>query len=227
MAKNVQIRTLVRPPDPIKVSPLRKTRAEIGEERRARMRQRLLEAGARVIADRGASRATIDDFIREADVARGTFYNHFKTQEDLLEALWGEIGHDPFADMQKTCARIADPVERLASVTRRVLREGAANPTLGWLIIAMSADEKTLNSDLLSYPGPDLRAGLADGRFRYDDFASACDLVVGTVRSGLRALLSSRRSHYYPEALCKLILLALGCSLPDAHRISMLPLAEI
>ena len=202
----------------------RKTRAQVGEQRRARMRARLLEAAARVIADRGSARATVDDFIREAGVSRGTFYNHFTTREDLLQALWASVGHDPFSGIHDACAKLADPAERLCAVTRLVLAEARAKPTFGWLIIAMSGDERALNDDLLSYPRPDLLAGMHCGRFRYDDLASVCDLVVGTVRTGLRALLSERRPPHYAEAICKLILLAVGLSLPEAHRISHMPL---
>ena len=78
-------------------------RAEIGRERRARMRNRLIEAAARVMADQGSDNATIDTFIRAAGVARGTFYNHFKTREELLDALWTSIGHDPFLEIQNAC----------------------------------------------------------------------------------------------------------------------------
>src|SRR6267142_177728 len=78
-------------------------KAEIGERRRARMRARLIASAARVIADRGDKKATIDDFIKEAKVARGTFYNHFARREDLLEALWSTIGHDPFAEILLAC----------------------------------------------------------------------------------------------------------------------------
>ena len=109
-----------------------RTRAQIGEQRRAKMRARLrlpekgyrvgvLEAGARVLADRGSARATIDDFISAAGVSRGTFYNHFTTREELLEALWTNIGHDPFADIQRACSKLDDPAERLGAVTRQVL----------------------------------------------------------------------------------------------------------
>ena len=74
-------------------------RAEIGRERRARMRNRLIEAAARVIASHGSDSVSIDTFIRAAGVARGTFYNHFKTREELLDALWSSIGHDPFLEI--------------------------------------------------------------------------------------------------------------------------------
>ena len=200
------------------------TRAQIGEQRRARMRARLLEGGARVVADRGAGRATVDDFIREAGVARGTFYNHFATREDLLEALWVKIGHDPFAELQRSCAGLTDPAERLGAVTRLVLHEVATNATLCWLIVAMSADEATVNDDLRSYPRPDLLAGAATGRFVFDELSSACDLVVGTVRTALRALLTAPRPPDYAGALCRLILIALGVPRADADRISRMPL---
>jgi len=202
----------------------RRTRAEIGQQRRARMRQRLMEAGARAIAHHGMARATIDDFIAEADVSRGTFYNHFSMREELLEALWERVGRDPFRDIQAACAIFADPAERLAAVTRSVMHRARRDATLGWLIVAMSADRRTVNEDLKTYPRPDLMLGRAAGRFAFDDLTSASDLVVGTVRTGLRALLSDTRPPDYVESLCKLILSALGMAEEEARRISRLPL---
>jgi AcrR family transcriptional regulator len=203
------------------------TRAEIGLGRRARMRNRLIEAAARVIASNGTENATIDTFIRAAGVARGTFYNHFKTREALLAALWDRLGHDPFLEIQTACSGIADPVERFAAVTRLVLARAAADPTWGWLIVALSADEATLTDDLRGYPRPDLRAGASAGRLRYESEASATDLVVGTMRAGLRALLQEGRDPHYAQALCRMMLLALGVNRIEANRISALPLPTV
>jgi AcrR family transcriptional regulator len=202
-------------------------RAEIGQERRARMRGRLLEAAARVIASNASDSATIDTFIRAAGVARGTFYNHFKTREELLDALWTSIGHDPFLEIQSACSDLADPAERFAAVTRLVLLRAADDPTWGWLILALSADEATLNDDLRGYPRPDLRAGEASGRFRYESEASATDMVVGTMRAGLQALLQEGREPHDAQALCKMILQALGLNRIEANRISALQLPEL
>src|SRR5262249_6370216 len=115
-------------------------RAEIGRERRLRMRNRLIAAAARVIASHGSERATIETCIQAAGVARGTFYNHFKTREELLDALWTSIGHDPFLEIQNACSDLVDPAERFAAVTRLVLLRAADDPTWGWLIVALSAD---------------------------------------------------------------------------------------
>lgn len=197
-------------------------RVEIGQQRRDRMRQRLLAAAARVIAERGQDKATIDDFITGAGVSRGTFYNHFSTREQLLEALWTMIGHDPFAQILATCSRITDPAEHLSAVTRLVLRQAMADPAWGWLVVSLSAERATVNEDLLSYPVPDLRAGEAGGLFHYDDLACATDLVVGTARSALKAILKEMRAPHYAESLSKMLLMALGVPRSEAHRISHL-----
>ena len=42
------------------------------------MRNRFIEAAARVIASHGTDSVSIDAFIRAAGVARGTFYNHLR-----------------------------------------------------------------------------------------------------------------------------------------------------
>jgi hypothetical protein len=118
-------------------------------------------------------------------------------------------------------------VERFAAVTRLVLLRAAQDPTWGWLILALSAEEATLNDDLRGYPRPDLTAGAAAGRFRYESEASATDLVVGTMRAGLRALLHEGRDANYAQALCKMMLQALGINRIEATRISALSLPDV
>lgn len=206
----------------IRLRPIRTamSRAEIGERRRAKMRERLVAAGARVIAERGSQKATIDDFVTEAKVSRGTFYNHFTTREQMLEALWTVRGHDPFAEILLACRQIAGPAEHFSAVTRLVLRQAMRDSTWGWLVVALSAERETVNGDLREYPMPDLIAGETAGVFHYDDLACAADMVVGTVRANLQALLKEKRAPLYAESSTKLLLLALGLPRAEAHRVS-------
>lgn len=55
--------------------------------RRALTVQRLLDAGAAIFAERGYHRSNIDDTVRLAGYARGTFYKYFDEKFDLLLAL--------------------------------------------------------------------------------------------------------------------------------------------
>lgn len=200
-------------------------RAEIGLERREKTRQKLIAAAARVIATSGDKNATIDDFIQAAGVARGTFYNYFPTREDLLDALWTQVGKDPFLEIRQACATLDDPAERLIAQAYLILKRSGEDQVWGWLVFALSGNAETVNADLRAYPAPDLEAGLAEGRLHYDNLDSARDLVVGTVRAGMKTQLSGRGSCEYAVAICRMILLALAVRPAEVDRImKVLPL---
>ncbi len=58
-------------------------------------RKRLIEAGKKVIFEKGFHRARVSDITSEAGLAHGTFYLYFKTKDDflleLLKAVRGEM----------------------------------------------------------------------------------------------------------------------------------------
>ncbi len=69
--------------------------------------ERILEAAAELIVRWGYKKTTIDDIARQAGVAKGTIYLHWKTREELFKAL---LIHDELkllADMQQRIA--SDP----------------------------------------------------------------------------------------------------------------------
>src|SRR3954449_2317247 len=72
------------------------TSAEAGggrsEARKAENRQKLLEAGRKVFAEKGYGEATARDIVRETDLASGTFYNYFDDKQDAFMALLDEMG---------------------------------------------------------------------------------------------------------------------------------------
>ena len=63
-------------------TPLKEERSK--REERA---ERILEAAAELITRWGYSKTTIDDIAKKAGVAKGTIYLHWKTREDLFQAL--------------------------------------------------------------------------------------------------------------------------------------------
>ncbi len=55
--------------------------------RRQGRADRILDAAAELILRWGYRKTTIDDIARQAGVAKGTIYLHWKTREDLFMAL--------------------------------------------------------------------------------------------------------------------------------------------
>lgn len=57
------------------------------ERTKAANRQAILAAARRVFAELGYEAATVRDIVRGTDLASGTFYNYFRSKEEVFEAL--------------------------------------------------------------------------------------------------------------------------------------------
>ena len=66
----------------------RSTRAE---RRRAETQAKILDAAVTCFAAEGYHRTSVDDIIRHAGVARGTFYLYFEAKRAVLDALLGRL----------------------------------------------------------------------------------------------------------------------------------------
>ena len=67
-------------------------RAEIGREKRARTRGQIVEAGAMLLAERPPEALTVDAVVDAAGVAKGTFYYHFQSIDELAAAVGAKLG---------------------------------------------------------------------------------------------------------------------------------------
>ncbi len=59
------------------------------ERNKLRVKNRIYEAALDLFTQKGYDQTSVDEITAEADVARGTFFNHFQRKEDLI-AEWGE-----------------------------------------------------------------------------------------------------------------------------------------
>ena len=71
------------------VSDLTKVRGK-REETKASNRQAIIDAARVVFADLGYGATTVRDIIRATNLASGTFYNYFKSKEEVFQALQDE-----------------------------------------------------------------------------------------------------------------------------------------
>ena len=62
-------------------------------------RRALLDAGAKLIAERGYRGTTVNDVVQRSGLSKGTFYWHFETKEDLLHAVLEERIDRPLAQL--------------------------------------------------------------------------------------------------------------------------------
>lgn len=95
-----------------KVDPIR--RAEIGREKRARTRAQLVAAATSLYAKQAVDSVTVDDVVREAGVAKGTFYVHFTGLDALNAAVAEELVRSLDELLQPVRLSLDEPALRIA-----------------------------------------------------------------------------------------------------------------
>jgi AcrR family transcriptional regulator len=82
--------------------------------RREVRRQELVEAAAAVFSAKGVTAASVDDIVRSAGVAKGTFYLYFATKDDAVNAVAGAMVEGVAERVQAVATDpTRSPVERL------------------------------------------------------------------------------------------------------------------
>src|SRR5262245_45781206 len=110
-------------------------RADIGREKRARTRAQILQAAETLLAERPPEALTVDAIVDAAGVAKGTFYYHFQSIEDLTAAVGAKLG-ETFDDLLAPARLgITDPIARLSFGLTRFLEKAIADPLWARLVI--------------------------------------------------------------------------------------------
>jgi AcrR family transcriptional regulator len=71
----------------------------------------LCEAGLRCFLARGLDAVTIDDVVREAGTAKGTFYRYFEDKDDLVAAVFRPIADTVVAAMERCIASVREATD--------------------------------------------------------------------------------------------------------------------
>ena len=108
-------------------------RAEIGREKSARTRAQLISAAHSLFARQAIESITVDDVVKEAGVAKGTFYVHFEDLGALTAAAASELVGTFDELLQPGRLSIDDPVLRLAFGCNAFIEKALEDPS--WAIV--------------------------------------------------------------------------------------------
>ena len=203
----------------IRINP--EKRAQFAAAKRAKTRARLLEIALRVIAERGFNSPTIDDFIAEAGVARGTFYNYFKTREDILDAAAAYVADTVDAEILPLFEGVEDPARRIAIAVRKFIDMSRRQPDWGGLLArTIPLTGGAVSVEMRRGVLYDLEMGLQTGRFHFPSMQAAVALSMGTITLAIRAVIKEPTPAAFPAMIASMILQGLGMSPSEAARIA-------
>ncbi len=124
----------------------RKPGRPVNHDIRARRREEILDAAAKLFASRGYSEANVQELADLLQVGKGTIYRYFPTKEALFLAAVDRMMQNLTAAVDSSIDRVADPLDQVVGVFKTYLAFFAEHPEATELLIQERAhfkDRKT------------------------------------------------------------------------------------
>jgi AcrR family transcriptional regulator len=157
-------------------------RTRVGRERSARTERRILEAALQVFAERGPDAPVIDEFVAAAGIARGTFYNHFESVEELLLATSAWTTREVLQSIADAMRGLEGPTLRLGVGLRLFFARAQGDPVWSRFVA------RVWRIGGVELPARDLVAGIRAGHFRVPGREAAVDFLFGGIREALHRI---------------------------------------
>jgi AcrR family transcriptional regulator len=191
-------------------------RAEIGRERRARTRAQIVDAAAMLLAERPPEALTVDAVVEAAGVAKGTFYYHFQSMEELAAAVGEKLGESFDELLMPARLGVRDPIARISFAFTQFLAKAIADPVWTRLVVQSAQAPTEFARSVRENLKTDLTEAKAQGRLTVQDVELAADIVFGIWLQVTRGTLQRRAAPDLVERTLDAMLRALGAS--SRHR---------
>lgn len=191
------------------------------------MQARLVECALAVFAEKGVGASVIQDVIATAEVSQGTFYNYFRTNDELLAAVVQELSNELLEGIEGAVSRYEDPAARIAHGVRLYLYRARDFPLFARFVVSAAFHLASPNNLIYEYLPLHLEAGFASGRFVRIPVEVALDLVSGFALAAIVRLTTGEVGGDYPEQVVLTLLRALGFDEQKARNVAFAPLEPL
>jgi len=188
-------------------------RPRVAAERRGKMRARLLDTVLDLYQPgKGGSALVIDDVVRAAGVARGTFYKYFETLDQAVAETGEGLAEQMVLDFAAVFESETDASVRAVGGAAMTLLRAQRDPAwAGFTCRVDYVDFFARHSvfDLLVRAA--LREAKAVGRLHFSSLDAAVDLIIGaTVEARRRVMRGVEEPEEYARALLGMVFAGLG-----------------
>ena len=154
------------------------------DRRRLQTRAALIAAARQVFGAKGVEAATIQEITDVADVAKGSFYNHFPDAGAILRAVVEETLAELGSSLETLTAPLRDDAARVVSVSlRHTLRLSAEDRAIGWFVLRATDLLEPGEIALGVHGRRDLQSGVNSGRFHCDDLELMITIIAGSAHA--------------------------------------------
>ena len=197
------------------------------KKQHSQMRSHLVSASPELVSIKPANEINVEDVTEYAQVSRDTFFQCFRSVNDLLNVSAKQAGRELTSPIALAGATIVDVPLRLAAKTRMAIRLLTGMPLLGKLMLKTEWPFTDLQHKGYQDIKKDVAQGIEQGCFTDMPLEIAVNLVMTTLRGAIQEILASPQPQDYEDQVIYHLLLSLGVSASAAEEISKIPLEQL
>lgn len=198
-----------------------------GTRRRARSRAALIDAARVVMGQKGVDATTIADITETADLGFGTFYNHFKTKDEIVEAAMAELVDRLGDQIDELIGSIDDPFFAQVVAWRQVVDAAISDPMIGWFIMRSTKTMGIMNEGLMGRFHRDASAAVKAGHFKIEDMRVVSILIGAGILSLINGRLQGVLDKGQVNEGIALLVSHLGISIEEARNLVRRPIPAL
>jgi AcrR family transcriptional regulator len=204
------------------------TRPANGHDRRRDRTRRALAAATReLIAEQGLTGLQTREVAKRAGVSPGSFYNHFASKDELVEAVIADALQALTIAMTTKRDPDQDPAQIVGDSMRRFIGLVEHDPELARFIVELHRADALMSAVVYPEGRRALSDGVACGRFADIDVETTLVSVLGGALALMRAMLAGTLPPDAATDFTQTTLRGLGVPATDARTLVQQPLTAL
>lgn len=190
-------------------------------------RRRILDAAREQMAHGGAESVTIQAITDRADIGLGTFYNYFKSRDEVIDAVIFDVVESLGRRLDALTAGMPDAAEIYSFSLRHLMHTAVSDPVWGWFVVRLGIAQEGLLKALGPRASRDIQIGVDSGRFDVSDVPLASAMTFGSLLAAMHSYLDTEDAQDPSSRYAENLLRMVGIPAEEARRVASLPLPPL
>ena len=142
------------------------------QPKKDRTRAAIIDSAINIIAKKGFQKSSIQEMAKNAGIANGTFYNHYKDRKSIFEDVANLIAIELVKVIEEDEIKTKKPAQKLINATNQFINRSVQVPEWGTIFLEAADFSVRLEKDISKYLIKDIKSGIRNKSFlvKYDDF---------------------------------------------------------
>ena len=202
-------------------------RIRVAASRREEMQNTLLFSALVLASDKSIHEIDVEDIINHAEVSRGSFYKYFPSVQAAVLALASQLSDELNTEIEAITHQIPDTATRLVITAKLTMRLLVKIPLLGNFFIQLPWPNQSPDVKVFKNMGSDVELGIKEGLFTKMPASIGCNLLIGSLISGVHAMLGKPASATYENKVLNPVLMGLGLNQNTTDELLKAPMPSL